>query len=42
MKQSVTSTGGDIFNPGIKQEADVRNILRHFRIDYGDGIISEH
>ena len=32
----------DIFNPGIKQEADVRNILRHFRIDYGDGIISEH
>ena len=32
----------DIFNPGIKQEADVHNILRHFRIDYGDGIISEH
>lgn len=32
----------DIFNPGIKQEADAHNILRHFRIDYGDGIISEH
>ncbi len=32
----------DIFNPGIKQEADSRNILRHFRIDYDGGVISEH
>ena len=32
----------DIMNPGIKQEADTRNILRHFRIDYSDEIISEH
>lgn len=32
----------DILNPGIKQEADSRNILRHFRIDYDGGVISRH
>ena len=32
----------DILNPGIKQEADTKTILRHFRTEYNEGIISEY
>jgi len=28
----------DILNPGLKQEVEPRNVLRHFRTDYNDGI----
>lgn len=28
----------DILNPGIKQETDIRNTLKHFRSDYNQGI----
>ena len=27
-----------ILNPGIKQEVEPRNVLRHFRTDYNGGI----
>ena len=28
----------DILNPGLKQEVEPRNVLRHFRTDYNNGI----
>jgi FAD/FMN-containing dehydrogenase len=28
----------NILNPGIKQDTDVRNTLKHFRSDYNQGI----
>ncbi|MBP5656365.1 FAD-binding oxidoreductase [Candidatus Saccharibacteria bacterium] len=28
----------DILNPGLKQEVEPRNVLRHFRTDYNDGV----
>ena len=28
----------DILNPGLKQEVETRNVLRHFRTDYNDGV----
>ena len=30
----------DILNPGLKQEVEPRNVLRHFRTDYNCGVNS--